>query len=104
MFLGVKTERRDGGKEDIGEKRTEKERGKLTRSFQTWQGASHWQGAANRWDSSPGPAKLRASKGTRLGGCACNPSLREAGNEGSWVGLEANLSYTVRICLTIAPS
>lgn len=52
----------------------------------------------------PDLAKLRASKGTRLCGCACNPSLREAGNEGSCVGLEANLSYTVRICLTIAPN
>lgn len=65
MFLGVKTERRDGGKEDIGKKRTEKERGKLIRSFQTWQGASHWQGAANRWDSSPGPGKAQSLKGNQ---------------------------------------
>lgn len=50
-----------------------------------------------------GLEKLWAPKETRLGGFSCNPSLREARNEGSGVGLEANLSYTVRICLTITP-
>lgn len=47
--------------------------------------------------------KLRASKGTRLSGFACNPSLREARNEGSGIGLKAYLGYAVRICLMIAP-
>lgn len=37
--------------------------------------------------------KFRTSK--RLGGFACNSSLREARNEGSGVELEAHLGYTV---------